>query len=71
MKPGVHYDRDQTTAYMDEKTSVKVLLATAAEKQWGVEHFHITSAYFHEKYIPQKTVYIKQHPNFNGSFQHQ
>ena len=44
MVPSVHYDPDQTTTYMAEKTSVRLLLSLCAAQNWVIEHFDITSA---------------------------
>lgn len=68
MKPGVNYDRDGTTTNMAGKTCVRALIAISGAKQWAVEHFDITSAYLHEKYLPDRNVYIKQHPNVDGTY---
>ena len=68
--PGVHYDPDQTTTYMAEKTSVRLLLALCAAKNWVIEHFDITSAYLHERYTHSTPVFVQQPCRFNGSPKH-
>ena len=67
---GIHYERESTAKYIAEKTSVRALIAIAAAKQLVVEHFDLTSAYLHEKYAPERKVYIKQHPMFDGTYKY-
>ena len=41
MQPGTHYDSDNTTTCMAEKTTMRLLLAMAASQNWACEHFDI------------------------------
>ena len=71
MTPRKHYDTDQVTTHMADKTTVRLVLAIAASRNWSLEHMDISSAYLHERFPETKPVYIKQHPRFNGTFKHQ
>ena len=70
MTPGKHYDPNQVTTHMADKTTVRLQLPIATSCNWSLEHMDISSAYLHERFPQTKRVYIKQHPRFNGTFKH-
>ena len=67
MTPGMHYDPEQVTTYMD-KTTVRLLLGLEASRDRALEHLDITLAYPHGQFLQTKPVYIKQHSRFDGTF---
>lgn len=70
MKPKVHYHESETASYMADKTTIRSILAFAAATNYPLSHFDITSAYRHEPASTSTTVYVKQHPQFDGSYKH-
>lgn len=65
MTLGTHYDPEQVTTYMADKTTVIILVAIATSRNWTLEDLDITSAYLHERFPHTEPAYIKQHPRFD------
>lgn len=70
MIPHLHYDPMHTTAYMADKSTIRLILAMAAHHGYAQEHFDINSAYLHENYKHKTAVYIQQMPKFDGTLTH-
>lgn len=68
MKAGTYINPDHTASFMADKTMVRFLLALKAAHGLVSEHFDISSAYLHEKFMHSKNVHIRQHPLFNGDY---
>lgn len=71
MIPCLHYDPENTTKYMADKTTVRLLFATASHRL-HIEHIEIEAAYLHDKFAHngRKPLYVRQYPRFDGSLKH-
>ena len=61
MTPGTHIDPSNTTTYMTEYATVRIVLAIAAAHNCPCEHLDIKAVYLQEKYENDTPVHIKQH----------
>ena len=61
MTPGTHFDPSNTTTYMAENTTVRIILAIAAAHNCPCEHLDIKAAYLQEKYENDTPVHKKQY----------
>lgn len=70
MKAKFHYNPDKVSAYTAEKSSSRLIFAHARYYKQQLHHFDISSAFTHEPYDPEHTVYVRQMPLSDGSFAH-
>lgn len=70
MKPKVHYNESEASSYMADKTTIRSIIAFAAATGYPFRRFDTTSAYLHERASPSTTGYVKQLPQFNGTYKH-
>eukprot|EP00178_Gracilaria_changii_P023027 TRINITY_DN68_c0_g1_i13.p1 TRINITY_DN68_c0_g1~~TRINITY_DN68_c0_g1_i13.p1 ORF type:complete len:1094 (-),score=78.92 TRINITY_DN68_c0_g1_i13:769-4050(-) len=71
MQPGLHFDPKNITTYTADRTTQRLLIAAHVTYKFPLEHFDIKSAYLHEKYEHDRPVYVKQMPNFDGTYRHE
>lgn len=70
MKPGLHFNPEHRTTYIADGTPKRLLIALHAAFQLLLEHFDIKLAYLHETSQHNKSIYVKQIPQCDGSFLH-
>ena len=70
MKPGIHYNPDDTTTFAADKATIRFLLCDASAHQLPTGHFDISSAFLHELFQHSTLVYVWQHPLFDGTYAH-
>lgn len=67
MKPTIHYDPQNTSAYSVDKSVVRMVLAFTVNRQCSIRHLNIISAFTAEPHA-NRDICVRQIPRWNGSY---
>lgn len=70
MHPDIHYDPDETSTYIADKSTVRLLFSLATAGSIHMEQMDLTGAYLHERYEHPRLVYIWQLQRFGRTYKH-
>lgn len=70
MRPQVHYGPNNTAAYDVEKTTTRSIYAPAARSGFPLRYLDISSDFTTELYRQDRSVYVKQLPQFDATMTH-
>ena len=69
-KPHEHYNPDAISSPVADRDAIRLALSLAAAHNYEAHHWDLDSAFLHEEFGDENTLYIHQPQRFNGTYKY-